>query len=113
MKVIGMTQEHFKELFTPKQQAMAEAKIIGKKRIIKANLVSSMPITVAQESMKVTGQAHLELQKKGDVIEIIKVRCCCGRETQIVLEYTPKQTGTDVTTTDSQIALPETGDAPQ
>ena len=99
-----MKQEHFKELFGQTKLTIPGVRALGKQRIIKADLLSSNKIDAMKKSATGAGEAQIEIKKNGDIIELIKVSCSCGRKIQIVLDYENKQSDGEKTKADGELS---------
>ena len=80
-----MKHEQFVDLFSKGKTVVLPKTVTNKTKVIKANLLKA-------DSEKSNNGAEkkdtsIELEKRGDIVELIKVKCNCGKETKIVLDY--------------------------
>lgn len=57
------------------------------KRVIKSDQLSSCKSNQVTNKKGHGSEPVLELKKNGEFVEMINVKCSCGRSTQIVLDY--------------------------
>ncbi len=80
-----MKHEQFVDLFSKSKTVVLPKTVTSKKKVIKANLLKAVSKKNNNRSEK--KDTSIELEKHDDIVELIKVKCNCGKETKIVLDY--------------------------
>lgn len=80
-----MKHEQFVDLFSKNKTVVLPKTVTNKKKLIKANLLKADSEKNNKGSEK--KDTSIELEKRDDIVELIKVKCNCGKETKIVLDY--------------------------
>ena len=80
-----MKHEQFVDLFSKSKTVVLPKTAANKKKVIKANFLKADSEKNNNSSEKM--DTSIELEKRDDLVELIKVKCNCGKETKIVLDY--------------------------